>query len=172
MEFIKDDASHAIEGGIGLQAAQEQTVGDHFDAGGGRATLLKAHPVTHLGSDRFVQAGGQPFGGGLGRQTPGFQHQDCAGVLAPGLQQGQGHPGGFASTRRSLQQQGPARWQSRHNRAQAGFNRQAWHHQRAAQADGLSARGECHRLGGRPRRWFLRRRWRVARFQTSFVRLP
>ena len=131
VEFIKDHAGHALEGGIGLQAAQEEAIGHHLDAGGGRAALFKAHPIAHLATNRFGQAGGQPLGGGLGRQAPGFEHQDCAGMAAPGLQQGQRHPGGFAGARRGLQQQGSARGQRRHNRVQAGLNRQLGHQKRA-----------------------------------------
>lgn len=79
MKLVEDHTRHARECGIALQPPQEQPIGQHFKPGGCRTALLKPHPIAHRAAHRFIEAGGEPLCGGLGRQTPGLQHQNGVG---------------------------------------------------------------------------------------------
>ena len=129
MEFIEDQAVHPSEAGIGLEAPEEQPVGEHLQPGCRRGARLQPNAVTNPLAHRFAELGSQSLGRRFGRQPAGLQHPDPAdGARADaagwGLQQGKGYSGCFARPRRGLQQHRGPGFTGLEQRLQEPVNRQ------------------------------------------------
>ena len=109
---------------LGLQTSQEQTRCEDLQPGSGGDTPFQAHAVAHPLTHRLSQAGRQALGRCPRRQAAGLDQQDPA-FIPEGLQQTQGHPGGFAGTWRGLQQQGGPGNQGPADGLQMAIDRQA-----------------------------------------------
>jgi len=55
MDFVQDHRRDAIQAGVGLQAANQQALGDDFDPRGGRGGAVDPGAETDCASDRFIQ---------------------------------------------------------------------------------------------------------------------
>lgn len=103
MEFVEDHQADAVQRRIVLQAAGEDALGDHFDAGPRPDLALQADAIADGLADPLPQLGGQPLGRRARRQPARFEHEDAL-AGEPGLaEQRQRHPGGLAGARRGFE---------------------------------------------------------------------
>ena len=95
MEFVEDHQTDAGQFRIGLDLAQENAFGDHFDAGIGTDFLVVTGAVTDLSAGLFPQHERHAPGRAIHRKAAGLDQQDFP--LQPGLlQHGQRHFCGLA----------------------------------------------------------------------------
>jgi hypothetical protein len=103
MKFVEDHQSHPVEGRILLQAARQDSFGNHLDAGLLRHLVLKADPVADALAGRLTQLIGHARRGGTRRQAAWFQNDDGAARQPGRIEQCQRDAGGLARPRRGLQ---------------------------------------------------------------------
>ncbi len=100
VDLVQNDRGNAIQAGIGLQAAEQQALGDDLDPGLGRAGAVEAGAVADGAAHRLAEQEGHTGGGGAGSEAARFQHQD-AGVAAPRrVKQRERHQRGLAGAGR------------------------------------------------------------------------
>ena len=101
--LVQHHQAHALEGGVALQAPEQDALREHLHAGPRRDPLVEAHPVADRLADRLAQdlrhtARRRPRG-----QAPGLGDEDRP-AREPGLaEQGEGHERGLARARRRRQ---------------------------------------------------------------------
>ena len=103
VDFVQDHRGDAVQAGIGLQAADQQALGDDLDAGFGGAGAVQAGAEADGAADRLVQQQGHAGGGGAGGEAARLQHQDPAVAAPGGVKQGERHEGGLAGAGRGDQ---------------------------------------------------------------------
>ena len=81
VEFVENQAAHAIECRVGMQHASEYSLGDHLNSMA--SASVAAHAIANVAANGLIQRGGHSLGGGTGGQPSWFEHQDFSG--APGL---------------------------------------------------------------------------------------
>ena len=103
VDFVEDHRGDAIQAGIGLQAADQQALGDDLDAGLGRDRRVQPGAEADGAAERFAEQRGHARGGGAGGEAAWLQHQDFAVAAPGGVQQGQRHERGLAGAGRGDQ---------------------------------------------------------------------
>ncbi|MCY1507820.1 hypothetical protein D9M68_421070 [compost metagenome] len=103
MEFVEDHQADPFQRRVFLQAAGEDALGHHFDAGARADLRLQADAVADSVAHRLPQFTGQALGGGTGGQPARLQHQDALPGQPRLVQQRQGHAGSLAGAGRGFQ---------------------------------------------------------------------
>ena len=100
VDFVEDDRGDAVQAGIGLQAADQQALGDDLDAGGGGDGGVEPGAVADGAADRLAAAA-TPCGWRRRGWRGGAAPASGSAVAAPGrVQQGERHQRGFAGAGR------------------------------------------------------------------------
>ncbi len=103
MKLVEDDETYAFEGGVGLQGADQNALGHHFDPRAGSDLRIEPRAISDSLAHTLAKHGRHPACGRAGGEPPRLQH-DNAPMLQPGCaEQRQRHQGGFAGAGRRLQ---------------------------------------------------------------------
>jgi hypothetical protein len=78
MEFIEENARHALKRWVGLKTPKKKPICDHFHLGVGRTFLLASHGIADPLAQWFVQGLSQSCGCCSGGESSGFHHQDAS----------------------------------------------------------------------------------------------
>ncbi|MND85758.1 hypothetical protein D3C80_776960 [compost metagenome] len=103
VELVKDDQANALERGIVLESASQNTFGDHFDARSWAHPAFEANSVADRLANFLAQLAGQPLRSGARCQSARFEHQDGLSCQPRFPKHGQGDTRGLARTRGGLQ---------------------------------------------------------------------
>ena len=99
VHFVEQHGRDARQFGIGLDARDENALGDDGHAGRGADLGIHAGGIAEGAADRLLGERRHPLGCGAGREAAGGEEQDLA--CAPGLAEKRGRDsGGLASARR------------------------------------------------------------------------
>ena len=104
VHLVEDHAGHAVQAGIGLQAADQQALGDHLDAGGGGDGAVEPGAVADGVADRLAAQRRHARRRGAGGQPARLQHDDAAAAEPGASSRASGTsvvlpaPGGATST--------------------------------------------------------------------------
>ena len=106
MKLVENDQPDIFQFGIGLQAARQDSLGEHLDTGFRRNSGFEPDTVTDCLSRRFAAQLGHARARRARRQPPRFQHQDGASGQPGFVKQREGNVGGLARAGRRLQHHG------------------------------------------------------------------
>ena len=118
MELVEDHGSHPFQEGIGLEALDEDPLGDHQDPGGRSGLAIEAHLVADLLAESRAGLLGHAAGSGPGGDAAGLQHHDLPSPSDPRSEQGEGHPRRLAGAGGSDEDGGRSRAQGGEERGQ------------------------------------------------------
>ena len=103
MKLVKQDGTHAFQGGIMLENRSEHAFRDDFDARRGAGAALESHAIADGPPDRLAERLRHAAGHGPGRKTTRLEH-DEAPAAHPGLaHQFQRHDSALTGAGRRLQ---------------------------------------------------------------------
>ena len=100
MDLIEDHAGRVLQAGIGQQAANQQPLRHHLDAGGGGDGTVQPGAVADTFTDRLPDQARHAGGGGAGGEAAGFEHDDLAPLPPRRVAQRQRHQRGLAGAGR------------------------------------------------------------------------
>ena len=95
MELVEENDAHTFQERIGLEALDEDSLGDHEDFRARPCLAVEAHLVADLLAQSGAGLLGHAAGGGPRGDPAGLQHHDLP-AAEPGREQGEGHPGRLA----------------------------------------------------------------------------
>ena len=127
MELIENQQAYAFKRRVVLQAAGQDALCDHFDAGVGANIAVETNPIADGLTDLFTQFTGQTLSRRTGGQTSRFEHDDALAGKPRLVQQGQRHAGGFTRTGRRFEHRFVTFTQGLAQRGQHFINRQRNH---------------------------------------------
>ena len=123
VKLIEDDTGDALQGGILLQHAGKDALGDHLDARARADARIEPSAIAHVAADRLAAQLRHAGGDGACRQAARFEHQYLAAEPRRAADR-QGHDGALAGPRRRLQQHAPPPCQRVGQRRQRGVDGQ------------------------------------------------
>jgi len=100
VHLVQQHGGDAVQGGVAVQAADQQPLGHDLDAGTVGYGAVQACAVADALAHRLAEQVGHAGRGGAGGKAARLQHQDAPVATPGGVQQGQRHKGGLAGAGR------------------------------------------------------------------------
>ncbi len=109
MKFVENNQADIGQFRVLLDAAGENALGYHLDAGTGGDLAVKADAITNGSADFLAEQRAHSGCRRPGGEPPRFQHDDFFTGKPWLVQQGKGHAGGFTGAGRGAEHNGPMR---------------------------------------------------------------